>query len=436
MQLQTSTGYTGGTKWSRKWKALKKALDAYQAKGTLQSIKMVQSAAAAADTTFDAAKKRTKVGEPVAVNVQRGLRALLTDCEIEILRRQYDTVSQSGDVGASTRAEQRDRLQRIRVLMLQTTDTSHALAQFLAGEEPAVEAETPVREKVEEARHDAGESSEGVRPSRARMQVEYRAREREAKEHYKSTLVELLKSNHYTKIQDEYWEAPSQDDEHVTPHVAWKAHLGCTPGDALELAERTVAILLELGVDHKIDTNPEVFFTTNKFVTIYPPGPKAAPWSKIIAALEDAVGHLAVPAPGELPVGAWGVVGMRHGQNTPLTVEALEALGVKVVLGPPAPEPYQELPQVILEAGDGPAPKVDDRANPGSVLVARGQGKTLMLWFAGGKDRPCPAILHDGAIKPDPRKDPNPHNEPLPADVVQWVKRDEVVLEALGAGVK
>ena len=434
-QLETTTGYTGGAKWSRKWKTLKNALTTYATKRTPAAIEAVAKAASAANKTFDAGKKREKVGEQTAVRVQASLNALLADCQIELLLRDYDRTERAGLVGHATRVAQLDRLQRIADLLLQTTDDQQVVAKFLAGRRPEPSEKADPEPTLEEQRptaHEASDEELGSRDARRQRYVQIREQaEREQARaaerrlqaqqmEYREALVGRLKAAGYTPIQDAYWQAPEHDPDFVAPHVAWKAHLGATFGSAMELVEQVIPLFHKLGVDHKIDTNPEVFDKTNKFITIYPPGPTAAPWATIVNALEDAVGHLAVPVEGELRVGTSGVVGMRHGQISSLTVSMVERRGVVVKLGTPGPKGFEALSHVTLLAGEEPAPSIDVSASPGATLVARKQGEDLMLWFVGGTYGVCPAILHAGAIRPDPRKHPNPYGEPLPTGITPF----------------
>jgi len=197
-------------------------------------------------------------------------------------------------------------------------------------------------------------------------------------------------------------------------HVSWKAHVGSADAaERLAMAKAVSSRLINWDVYHKFDIS-ENEGPIGKFLTVYPPK-EEGDWVHIVGMLENAVsGFAPVEVEGDMPVGETGQVHMRHGQNTPLTLDMIK--GVK---GVERSGQLGEYPQFVGDAVQG----------EGLPLLLAG-GK---LFFSKTMEAPPElnikhiymAILVGGRIVPDKREEPNPANVPLPTGVKAFEKKKQ-----------
>lgn len=376
--LEKAAGYSGGKTRKRTWEVLTKTLKSYKPTSTttdIGSIEGIRSACDAAHQSFTNAKKRKKVGEDKAARVQTELKRLQADCDIQIARLRLEHSLAGHTLGWYGMIHLLDKLGPIELLAQATTDATGELGTWLA----------VTRQRI--------------------------ATERDHQ--WTAEVASFLSGAGYTRDRT-FYAAHGKAYDYPLPHVDWKAHLGSRMEDSFALLKAVLPELERLGVQHKVDTNPAVFAGTNKFVTIYPPRVESQ-WPELIKALEDGPGLESIqPVPGELPVGKRGAIGMRHGQITALTVSLLEHQGFVVELtGRKDLDGY--FPVAVKAAkAEAPPPGIETTPFPNSQLKM----KDKMLWFVHAVTfKAVPAVLYDGAIRPDPRLDPNPYRVALPSGV-------------------
>ncbi len=192
-----------------------------------------------------------------------------------------------------------------------------------------------------------------------------------------------------------------------TAHVGWKAHVGATPEEGVAIIEKAGSVLRRLEVGHKFDMN----FTKGsiqKFLTIYPPENENL-WVTILQNLNVSLADMTfVKVEGELQMGR---VSMRHGQNTPLTMDMVGDLSLK------------------QEGTLGKFPRFTGKS-VGTDLPLLYAGKKF--FFSKTQDEPTElspkaiymAIRYNDMVIPDKREEPNPAKAPLPPGVEDYVREN------------
>ncbi|MGH9129635.1 MAG: hypothetical protein ACRDY2_11905 [Acidimicrobiales bacterium] len=371
-QIQNATGYAGGKHRKGSWDKLQIALNAFTKTPDRDTVMDVRSSALTCRATFQEKKKQKRVGALQAANITNQLDLLLADCDIQLLLFEIKDLKALGEPEVISGVEM--RLARIRGLAINTVDGSGELKRSIA-----------------------------------RLDDENRGR-------VSTQLIELLRQHGYSP-QGSFWYPTSGDFDYPLPHVAWKAHLAATGlRQALDVVGNSIPIFKSLGVQHKVDTNPEMFKGTQKLVTIYPPR-DSGHWRVLIAKLESAVGgQLKVP-PGELPVGRAQRVGMRHGQVTGLTTTVLEA-NANTRCSPGATTTGGYKLATLTPLGPGSAPPIQTTQPRSDLIFGTGSQKSVLFFHYPSTGKIHTGILLNGTIRPDPREAPNPYDEPLPEGVV------------------
>ncbi|MDN5798054.1 MAG: hypothetical protein L0H79_20235 [Intrasporangium sp.] len=378
-QLVKDTGYKGGKFNKGSWAALLVQLGGYKQNGDNNTLTAIRQASRKARETFSADKKKKKVGNATAATIVTALTRLEVDCQIDVLRHQVTQVTQqlvqlTDPLAVSGLHSKVDQIQQ---LITQSTDDG-TLGGWLGG----------IRGQID-----------GV-----------------FRKQWPASLAGLLNQHSHYHPDRTFLVADGPEFTYPLPHVAWKAHLGASRQTAFQVLAAALPVLKALGVQHKVDTDPDVFTKTNKFVTIYPPRDEAL-WPKLIAVLDVVPGTVQVA--GELPVGRSGAVGMRHGQITGLDQAVLAQYKLSLVL------------EGKKVAGYSCCSIIDDRSKKPLTLVPAPWDASLPTFLtlhsrvvhvvqhvkASGKDKVAPAILHEGVIRPDPRQEPNPFKVDLPEGV-------------------
>lgn len=380
-QIQASAGYTGGKHRKGTWAALGQALDEHASHRDRDHVALVDQCARKADATFDDTKKQKKVGAETVAAVREQLARLLVDCAIQMHLFDVEDAENAVDLPPREGTSRVDKkIAAIRSLLPRTEDVGGTLQSRL---------------------HLLEQSN--------RRQVS-------------DELITALKGWGYRKGRPEnFWYPQGAEFDYPLPHVAWKAHLAAKgPRQALDVVGNAIPVLKQFKVQHKVDTNPEMFGGTEKLVTIYPPRAQQA-WAALIARLESVVGGQLKLPPGELAVGGAGRVGMRHGQITALTSQVLQQEANTSCT--PSRRKVDGYSLVVLTPlGTTPAPPVY-ATQPASALIIR-DGVLYFYYPTRVKKQIETAIFLNGEIRPDPREAPNPYNQPLPEGVeepgVRW----------------
>lgn len=377
-QLSTEADYTGGRHRKGTWAAVSSLLDAYATTPDPGLVEKILKAATAARGTFEDTKKVKRVGVDKATRqIIPALEHLLVDCHIQLLLFQIEAEAKLVSRPLDSASSLERLIKQVRSLLPKTVDNSGGQLDATLQQ------------------HEAGIS------------------------HVVSG--ELIKTLGMLKYQpehgrDNFWYPTDGDFSYALPHVSWKAHL--TAGrvsQAVDVVRGAAPVLKRWGAQHKVDTNEEMFTTTRKLVTIYPPR-QEGDWPGLISDLESAVGGQLQLPPGELPVGGVGRVGMRHGQITGLTSAILER-ETNTRFGP-SNEKVDGYTVAELDPRGGA--RVWRTRFP-SKLVISPQG-VLHFYCPGIGARKAilqTAIFLDGCIRPDPREEANPYGTPLPRGVTQ-----------------
>lgn len=194
-------------------------------------------------------------------------------------------------------------------------------------------------------------------------------------------------------------------------HVSWKAHVGSSDAtQRLAIAQAVSPLLMSWEVSHKFDfTNTQK--PIDKFLTVYPPDAEED-WELLVSILETAVGSYAtVDVSGDMPVGETGKVNMRHGQNTPLTLDMLTGLDVREEgsIGP-----YKQYVGSAVQGSGLPLLINDQTMFFNKTMEAPDQLSPQFVYMA---------ILVDGRIVPDKREEPNPANVSLPPGIKKFERQ-------------
>lgn len=371
-QLGTATDYTGGKHREGTWASVGKLLDNYAKIPNRGIVEDLRVAALEARKTFDNEKKKEKVGvERATGKIIPELDRLVADCQIQLLLFQIEEQAKlAHSLESVSRTE--GRIKQIRRLIPTTVDNSGGqLAATLQQHESAI------------------------------SQV------------VSEELVRTLKALNYKPEpgRDNFWYPADGDFSYALPHVSWKAHLMAGGiSQAIDVVRCAAPVLKQWGVQHKVDTNEQMFTTTGKLVTIYPPK-QESDWPGLIEGLELAVGGQLQLPPGELPVGRAGRVGMRHGQITGLTSELLEEMaGSGFTWGGDKVNGHK------VARLDPPGAKVVRTRFPSKLVMSPGG---VLCFYYPATQTIHPAIFLDGGIRPDPRAEANPYDAPLPLGVTQ-----------------
>ncbi len=223
---------------------------------------------------------------------------------------------------------------------------------------------------------------------------------------YQDTIIDYLGKHGYRNAGQYH----TKNYGDYNPHVGWKAHIGATLESSFTILDKVLPIVDKYKFSHKVDSKPEVFNKTNKFITIYPPENEEL-WAPLIEEIEAVLGHDAILVPGELAVGQYGHVGMRHGQLTALTIGKLDAQEIEF-----HKVRTEENGNVIYQL-DNPA-QYDPRIKDG-IMTTETADLTSAMYVrdAAQKGKFCPAMIYKGKVYPDPRATPNPFGFALPKGI-------------------
>lgn len=186
--------------------------------------------------------------------------------------------------------------------------------------------------------------------------------------------------------------------------VDWKAHIGTTNDDKRKVFAAVSPILKEFDMSHKFDVN--IAKELHKFVTIYPPK-NESDWAAVISMLEQSLAGIAtIIEPSTEPVGA-GLVSMRHGQINALTHDTIAKAGIEITSGK----------KEIVDGGSIAYFNINRKD------VWEGQKGELCyvdfmraFFFKADKGFQA-AIIWEGKLRADPRKEWNPFEIQLPEGV-------------------
>lgn len=210
----------------------------------------------------------------------------------------------------------------------------------------------------------------------------------------------------------QYTAAINQSDKAVD----WKAHVGLQDAkDRAKVLGEAGPVLRALGLNHKFDIrDAEDGQQLPKYITIYPPA-EESDWAEIIASVESAIS-----APTYFDENAekgvmGGKVAMRHGQIGAVLPQHIIEAGIELTKGNTA--------NYITSYTINNADKVWDSAYQNKLIFHAGAGACFFLM-----DKPFPAIIWEGILRPDRREHWNPFEAELPEGVktteeIEWEEK-------------
>lgn len=211
-----------------------------------------------------------------------------------------------------------------------------------------------------------------------------------------------------------YTKATNTNDKDVD----WKAHVGVKKSqDRAQVIKEVAPILKSAGISHKFDIkNAEVDDAVLKFLTIYPPADETS-WAPLIANIEKSISVITLFDENTEKGVMGGKVAMRHGQINALTAKKINEAGIEITS-------TKKEGLIQWYTVNDPA-KVSDPSLQKKFLYHSGQGTFFFMVPGETGEKPYPAIIFDGILRPDPRKEWNPFGATLPTGVktteeIEW----------------